>query len=533
MFLILAFVLVIFSTVLWAADVKWSAVTVQNDADTDDRIMILDDPNGTAANFMVPRNFFLLDWPGSVNLTTFAPDGVDSDDIADGAIDQLHFAVDVIGVDEMADIDHGDVAWSGGTASVQSMNLGDAGAGTYYLGLFASDTGTVRPIYADAPLAYVQATGTLAATQFSGGGASLTALAGAAITADTITEPAMNTTNAAGVGTDNYVLSYNHAATNFTWVDISGLGGGDMTQAVYDSGASGGVDVLTTVDTVTNTNVLLTETAVGTDGVNTDAALTYDAATGTLASTEFSGGGASLTAIDAATGDSATAFFDAGTIEHEWGGLQADVSGYTGLLAITAADTTAEIDSLDELEGQLADVTRIVTEAVMPVAGTDPDLDAQGELSIDTDGANEPNDVTLRSVMVGAGAVQVCLGQAIKSIQGTVITPNDLADATRDALPIWENNTGMTFVVTVIRAWADTDDTTLNVETVDSDWDNNATVNAIEIATDEVANFSFEDATITAGTITAGSLIVLDFDDTDDPGWVKFNIMGYLIADVD
>ena len=119
MFLILAFVLVIFSTVLWAADVKWSAVTVQNDADTDDRIMILDDPNGTAANFMVPRNFFLLDWPGSVNLTTFAVDGVDSDDIADGAIDQLHFAVDVIGVDEMADIDHGDVAWSGGTASVQ------------------------------------------------------------------------------------------------------------------------------------------------------------------------------------------------------------------------------------------------------------------------------------------------------------------------------------------------------------------------------------------------------------------------------
>ena len=91
---------------------------------------------------------------------------------------------------------------------------------------------------------------------------------------------------------------------------------------------------------------------------------------------------------DAETGDSATAFFDAGTIEHEWGGLQADVSGYTGLLAITGADTTAEIDSLDELEGQLADVTRIVTEAVMPVAGTDPDVDASGELAIDTDGAN-------------------------------------------------------------------------------------------------------------------------------------------------
>jgi len=235
---------------------------------------------------------------------------------------------------------------------------------------------------------------------------------------------------------------------------------------------------------------------------------------------------------DAETGDSATAFFDAGTIEHEWGGLQADVSGYTGLLAITAADTTAEIDSLDELEGQLADVTRIVTEAVMPVAGTDPDVDASGELAVDTDGANEPNDVVLRTASV-SGNQQYALAQVIKSIQGTVVTPNDLADATRDALPIWENNTGMTFVVTMIRMWSDTTATTLNVETVDSDWDNNATVNAIEIDTAEVANFSFEDATITAGTIAAGSLVLLDFDDTDEPGWVKFNIMGYLLSNVD
>ena len=234
---------------------------------------------------------------------------------------------------------------------------------------------------------------------------------------------------------------------------------------------------------------------------------------------------------DAETGDSATAFFDAGTIEHEWGGLQADVSGYTGLVAITGADTTAEIDSLDELEGQLADVTRIVSEAVMPVASADPDVDAAGELSIDTDGANEPNDVILRSM--DGNYTQVAVAQSLKSIQGTVITPNSLADATRDACPIWENNTGMTFTITMIRAWSDTDNTTLNVETVDSDWDNNATVDAIEIATDEVANYSTEETTITGETITAGSLIVLDYDDTDAPGWVKFNIMGFFNSDVD
>ena len=235
---------------------------------------------------------------------------------------------------------------------------------------------------------------------------------------------------------------------------------------------------------------------------------------------------------DAATGDSATAFFDAGTIEHEWGGLQADISGYTGLIAITGVDTTAEIDSLDELEGQLADVTRIVTEAVMPVAAADPDVDASGELSVDTDGANEPNDVTLRTSSV-SGNQQYALAQVLKSIQCTIIKPNDLADGTRDACPIWENNTGMTFYITMIRAWSDTDDTSVNVETYDSAFANNATVDALEIASDGTANFYVEEITITAATIAAGSLIVLDFDDTDDPGWVKINIMGYFDANVD
>ena len=85
----------------------------------------------------------------------------------------------------------------------------------------------------------------------------------------------------------------------------------------------------------------------------------------------------------------------------------------------------------------------------------------------------------------------------------------------------------------MIRAWSDTDDTTVNVETYDSAWANNATVDALEIASDGTANFYVEETTITAGTIAAGSLIVLDFDDTDDPGWVKINIMGWFDANVD
>lgn len=81
----------------------------------------------------------------------------------------------------------------------------------------------------------------------------------------------------------------------------------------------------------------------------------YNPSTGTVTTTEFVGGGAGVASVDAITGDSATAFFDAGTIEHEYGGLEADISSYTGLIAITGG-ATAEVDAKSELEGHIADV---------------------------------------------------------------------------------------------------------------------------------------------------------------------------------
>jgi len=125
---------------------------------------------------------------------------------------------------------------------------------------------------------------------------------------DTIQEPALNTTNAADAGTDDYLLSYNHAGTNFTWV---AGGAGDMTRAVYDSGLSGGVDQITTVDsTYASDYVVLTGTAVGTDTPKTDAALTYDATSGTLAATEFSGGGSGLTLASTDLSDTAALLYE-------------------------------------------------------------------------------------------------------------------------------------------------------------------------------------------------------------------------------
>lgn len=58
------------------------------------------------------------------------------------------------------------------------------------------------------------------------------------------------------------------------------------------------------------------------------------------------------TATTANSGDSATAFFSSGTIEHERGGLEADVSAYAGIFAITGG-ATYELNTLAELNTAL------------------------------------------------------------------------------------------------------------------------------------------------------------------------------------
>lgn len=73
MILILTFVLVIFSTVLWATEKGWSeklATLTVTDVDPDDMFMFLIDPNGTPTSGLIGRTEALLDWPGSTNITS-------------------------------------------------------------------------------------------------------------------------------------------------------------------------------------------------------------------------------------------------------------------------------------------------------------------------------------------------------------------------------------------------------------------------------------------------------------------------------
>ena len=152
----------------------------------------------------------------------------------------------------------------------------------------------------------------------------------------------------------------------------------------------------------------------------------------------------------------------------------------------------------------------------------DPDVDAAGEISWDTDGWMRAYD----------GSAQVAIARKLEEIHVTVVAPQDLEDAERDAFWIWSNESGMSFIVTGWKAWSKDDDTTLNIEEIDADGANNATVDAVEIATNGTGCFYASDSTITGATIENGHILVLDFDDSDDPDLVKITIYGYYNADV-
>ena len=62
--------------------------------------------------------------------------------------------------------------------------------------------------------------------------------------------------------------------------------------------------------------------------------------------------GNATTCTTASAGDSATAFFDSGTIEHEYGGVEANVSAYSGLIGVNSG-STSEVNTEAELETHL------------------------------------------------------------------------------------------------------------------------------------------------------------------------------------
>ena len=243
----------------------------------------------------------------------------------------------------------------------------------------------------------------------------------------------------------------------------------------------------------------------------------------------YVGGGAAAIAVGPGAGSvAADAIFDAaGDL------VQGTGANTSARLAVGADNTilkstgtaaewsnTLDIASLDMSGG---------TNTIPWLVGTNPTVNATGEAGLDSDGANVTGDMSLR---VYDGTNVVSMGRKLFDINVTVVKPQDVADAVRDAFLFWSNETGMVYTITSIKCWAGADDTSLAVEVTDAAGANNAAIDALECATG-TGPFTVTETTITDATIAAGELLWLDFDDTDDPSYVKLTISGWFNAAVD
>lgn len=461
-----------------------------------------------------------------------------------------------------------------------------------------------------------------------------------------ITEVDLNVTNSPGAGEDNYVLTYNHAATNFTWAPDADTGGATAYDDIGDPDAASSITFAdgetvtwataedsagpffliqnSDADLAANTYLLDLDYSVDDNQANADYFRCQDAggvvfsiqengntvSTGTIQGTTLTGSTSIVGPLFDAAGDEdldigsadvdditlitdgGTYIFDdgltaigedLGSTAAEWddlflndGGkiqlgddqdvtlthvadtgvqvelddkimfgdtavyIHSDDDGYldieadTGIRMDGPVDMQANALDLDSCTTTLSTVSGAIdaggaTSLEIPNSA-DPDVDAVGEVSEDTDGANETGDVSYRGF---DGTNQFLRSRKLKRLcAANVVKPNDFADATRDKCMIGHNNSGMTFTVVQIMAWADTDDTDVNVEEYDEDGvSNNATIDAITCTTGS-GPYTDDETTITGATIEHGHTIFLDFDDTDDPGWVYVEVWGWFNADV-
>lgn len=237
-------------------------------------------------------------------------------------------------------------------------------------------------------------------------------------------------------------------------------------------------------------------------------------------------GSANITTL----GTIATGTWQGTVIDHERGGLEADINAYSGLIAVSGG-ATSEVDALSELIGQLADVTAFITDDDMPAAATDPDIDAAGEIGRDTDGGNEPNSVTLR-ITNASGNLQYVLANTDKTIKIPIAEPDALAQG--DYFPVWTNQSGFTFHITEIGGESDIDDFDFTLKERDADGGNVTTIEAVQLTTDGTSMYygTVVEADIDHKLIETGHSIGYD-NSADDATYVILWIKGYYDADVD
>ncbi|GEM_PF-2721521 len=160
---------------------------------------------------------------------------------------------------------------------------------------------------------------------------------------DTPTTPSTNGEMVFDNNDDQFIFRVGGANKTFDFsgdsVDyvLKSDGSGNFSLAADVTGSGGSAIVLDLADDAANESTDITELATTGD---TNSVFSEPSANKLLINAGNNWPTAD-TATTANAGDSATAFFSAGTIEHEYGGLEANVSAYDGLVNISGGTTSA------------------------------------------------------------------------------------------------------------------------------------------------------------------------------------------------
>ena len=208
-----------------------------------------------------------------------------------------------------------------------------------------------------------------------------------------------------------YVLKSNGSGVFSLAADASGGGGTPNILDLADDASNESTD-LVEIATSGDTNSIFTEPSA--DKLLIDVSQNWPTADAATTAT---------TATTANAGDSATAFFSAGTIEHEYGGLEADVSAYAGLVKITGGSTSA-VTSTAFAESILDDADEATFKATV-------------NLEIGTDVQAYDADLSTYAGITPSANVQTMLGSA----DNAAILANIGAEPAGISFPVLEERT--------------------------------------------------------------------------------------------
>jgi len=185
-----------------------------------------------------------------------------------------------------------------------------------------------------------------------------------------------------------------------------------------------------------------------------------------------------------------------------------------------AAESSPDVISPDDNAG---DKRWILKNKYPRLTGDDdPDVAVTGQLGYDTD----------RWIRIFDGTYQVGIPIDFMIVK-IIAEPDNLAEA--DFLPLWINETGMTYNITQVKAWSDVDDFDFTLkESSGTDFTSLTTIEAITVSTDGTGVYY---TTVDAGrldhaTIETGHVIGFD-NSADVADSVIIHIKGYFGGNVD